>query len=131
MLCPSTRATWNPNVTMSVAYTAAEASVFSQATTSSATRPATEAPSAEFAASGGDTTIGADSPGMVVIESPASSGSGTGGGAGGSGARYSGSCTRKSDSGTRNETAEELDRYGSYGSLIALDTHAVDGFAIG
>ena len=31
MLWPSTRATWNPNVTMSVAYTAAEASVFNQA----------------------------------------------------------------------------------------------------
>ena len=38
MLCPSTRATWNPNVTMSVAYTAAEASVFSHAMISSTTR---------------------------------------------------------------------------------------------
>src|SRR5829696_3126454 len=35
MLWPSTRATWNPNVTMSVAYTAADASVFTQATNSS------------------------------------------------------------------------------------------------
>ena len=38
MLWPSTRATWNPNVTMSVAYTAADASVFNQATTSSTMR---------------------------------------------------------------------------------------------
>src|SRR5262245_26002667 len=38
MLWPSTRATWKPNVTMSVAYTAADASVFSHATTSSAIR---------------------------------------------------------------------------------------------
>src|SRR5512139_355167 len=35
MLWPSTRATWKPKVTIRVAYTAADASVFTQATNSS------------------------------------------------------------------------------------------------
>src|SRR5262245_57647509 len=35
MLWPSTRATWNPNVTMRTAYTADDASVFTHATISS------------------------------------------------------------------------------------------------
>src|SRR5262245_36220828 len=35
MLWPSTRATWNTNVTMRMAYTAAETSVLTQATSSS------------------------------------------------------------------------------------------------
>src|SRR5919108_4421886 len=35
MLWPSTRATWKPNVTINVAYTAAEARVFTHATNSS------------------------------------------------------------------------------------------------
>ena len=38
MLFPSTRATWNPNVTMSVAYTAADANIFRKAISSSPTR---------------------------------------------------------------------------------------------
>lgn len=38
MLWPSTRATWKPNVTMSVAYTAADVSVLSHASSSSPTR---------------------------------------------------------------------------------------------
>ncbi len=37
MLWPSTRATWNPNVTMRVAYTAADPSVRTQATSSART----------------------------------------------------------------------------------------------
>ena len=54
MLCPSTRATWNPNVTMSVAYTAAEASVFSHAMISSTTRSIrSEPPSIDRRVSGG------------------------------------------------------------------------------
>ena len=46
MLWPSTRATWKPNVTMSVAYTAAETTVFIQATSSSPTRAKVAGPRA-------------------------------------------------------------------------------------
>src|SRR3954468_6993240 len=58
MLRPSTRATWKPNVTMSVAYTAAETSVFSPATTSWPARAQADGPGGTAGTAGGTASNG-------------------------------------------------------------------------
>src|SRR5688572_23828870 len=92
MLCPSTRATWNPKVTMSVAYTAAEASVFSHATISSTTRSIrSEPPSIDRRVSGaavrpparaGTGSVETSGSGTLTASAVGGSGSGAGYGAG-------------------------------------------------
>src|SRR5262245_40388999 len=78
MLWPSTRATWNPKVTMRVAYTAAGASVFSHATSSSTTRAMLNAD--------GRSTVSADS-GGAPVSPPARAGTGSAGTSGSTGAK--------------------------------------------
>src|SRR3954452_18784656 len=58
MLRPSTRATWKPNVTMSVAYTAADTRVFSPATTSWPARAQAEGPGGTAGTAGGTASNG-------------------------------------------------------------------------